>query len=302
MPSPEDRPKKHMAAIVAAHEIPYMATASIPYPRDLEQKVRRAKSSKGFRFLHIIVPCPTGWLYATKDSIRLGRLAVLSRVFPLYEVFDGKRYRLTAMGEKVPVSEYLKPQGRFEGLSEASCSWNPEKGGRGMGGVAGACGAEARSRHHDRGQSFRTGVPGAVLASQILATAFFQKGFYVQSFPSFGAERRGAPVSAFVRVDSREITLRYSVHIDWIVLFDAHLLDNSLIMGGASEKTCLLINAPSAGELHAPAGNSVLLVDAMGIAEKLHLKTTSFSIVNTAMVGAFAKASNLLELDGARRR
>ncbi len=143
------------------------------------------------------------------------------------------------------------------------------------------------------------GGQGAVLASQILATAFFQKGFYVQSFPSFGAERRGAPVSAFVRVDSREITLRYSVqHPDWIVLFDAHLLDNSLIMGGASEKTCLLINAPSAGELHAPAGNSVFVVDAMGIAEKLHLKTTSFSIVNTAMVGAFAKASNLLELDG----
>jgi pyruvate/2-oxoacid:ferredoxin oxidoreductase beta subunit len=118
LPSREDRPKKHMAAIVAAHEIPYMATASISYPRDLEQKVRRAKSTKGFRFLHIIVPCPTGWLYASKDSIRLGRLAVLSRVFPLYEVFGGKRYRLTAMGEKVPVSEYLRPQGRFKGLSE----------------------------------------------------------------------------------------------------------------------------------------------------------------------------------------
>jgi 2-oxoacid:acceptor oxidoreductase gamma subunit (pyruvate/2-ketoisovalerate family) len=143
------------------------------------------------------------------------------------------------------------------------------------------------------------GGQGAVLASQILAAAFFQKGFYVQSFPSFGAERRGAPVSAFVRADSREITLRYSVqHPDWIVLFDAHLLDNPMIMGGASEKTSLLINAPEGGALHVPAGNAVFVVDATGIAESLHLKTTSFSIVNTAMVGAFAKASNLLELDG----
>jgi 2-oxoisovalerate ferredoxin oxidoreductase beta subunit len=117
-PFPEDRPKKHMAAIVAAHEIPYMATASISYAGDLEQKVRRAKSTKGFRFLHILVPCPTGWLYPTKESIRLGRLAVLSRVFPLYEAFGGKRYRLSPMGEKVPVKEYLTPQGRFKGLSE----------------------------------------------------------------------------------------------------------------------------------------------------------------------------------------
>jgi len=55
------------------------------------------------------------------------------------------------------------------------------------------------------------GGQGAVLASQVLAAAFFEKGFYVQSFPSFGAERRGAPVSAFLRVDTKEITLRYSV-------------------------------------------------------------------------------------------
>lgn len=142
------------------------------------------------------------------------------------------------------------------------------------------------------------GGQGAVLASQILATAFFQKGLYVQSFPSFGAERRGAPVSAFVRVDSREITLRYGVqHPDWIVLFDSHLLDNPMVMGGMTEKTSLLINAPESGELYVPGANAVFVVDATELAEKLHLKTTSFPIVNTAMVGAFAKASNLLELD-----
>ncbi len=113
----EDRPKKRIAAIVAAHEIPYMATASISYPQDLEQKVRRAKSIKGFRFMHILIPCPTGWLYPTKDSVKLGRLAVLSRIFPLYEVFRGKQYHLNSMGEKVPVQEYVTSQGRFKGLS-----------------------------------------------------------------------------------------------------------------------------------------------------------------------------------------
>ncbi len=87
------------------------------------------------------------------------------------------------------------------------------------------------------------GGQGAVLASQVLATAFFEKGFYVQSFPSFGAERRGAPVSAFLRVDSKEITLRYSVQSpDWIVLFDANLLKNPMVMAGMSGKTCLLVN------------------------------------------------------------
>jgi pyruvate ferredoxin oxidoreductase beta subunit/2-oxoisovalerate ferredoxin oxidoreductase beta subunit len=118
--APEDRPKKRIAAIVAAHEIPYMATASISYPQDLEQKVRKAKSIKGFCFIHILIPCPTGWLYATKDSVKLGRLAVLSRIFPLYEVFGGKQYRLTPMDEKVPVHGYVTSQGRFKGLSEGA--------------------------------------------------------------------------------------------------------------------------------------------------------------------------------------
>ena len=118
----EDRPKKRMAAIVAAHEVPYLATASISYPGDLQEKVARAKGIKGFRFIHILVPCPTGWLYPTKDSIRMGRLAVLNRVFPLFEVFRGKEYRLSAMGEKVTVREYLAAQGRFRGLTEEDVS------------------------------------------------------------------------------------------------------------------------------------------------------------------------------------
>ncbi len=146
------------------------------------------------------------------------------------------------------------------------------------------------------------GGQGAVLASQILASAFFEKGFYVQSFPSFGAERRGAPVSAFLRVDSKEITLRYSVQYpDWIVLFDPNLLKNPMIMAGASEKTSFLVNSGSIQGMTVKSYKSLFVVDAAAIAEELLLKTTSFTIVNTAMVGAFAKASGLLDLPSIER-
>jgi 2-oxoacid:acceptor oxidoreductase gamma subunit (pyruvate/2-ketoisovalerate family) len=142
------------------------------------------------------------------------------------------------------------------------------------------------------------GGQGAVLASQILATAFFEKGFYVQSFPSFGAERRGAPVSAFLRVDSKEITLRYSVQSpDWIVLFDANLLANPMVMAGVSRKTCLLVNTGLSQGLAVKECKRVYAVDATSVAEDLKLRTTSFSMVNTAMVGAFARASGLLDLE-----
>ena len=143
------------------------------------------------------------------------------------------------------------------------------------------------------------GGQGAVLASQILAAAFFETGMWVQSFPSFGAERRGAPVSAFLRADREEITLRCGVqHPDWMVLFDPNLLDNPLITGGASEKTSIVINSyqPSSNALPFQCRN-LFRVDATAIAEGLNLKTTSFSIVNTAMVGAFAGASGLVKIN-----
>ena len=146
------------------------------------------------------------------------------------------------------------------------------------------------------------GGQGAVLASQVLATAFFEKGFTVQSFPSFGAERRGAPVSAFLRVDSKEITLRYSVLTpDWMVLFDANLLKNPMVMAGLSGKTSLLVNTGLTQGLEARDCKRLYVVDATAIAEELKLRTTSFSMVNTAMVGAFASASGLLDLESVER-
>jgi len=114
----EDRPKKNLIAILAAHEIPYIATATVAYPKDLEEKVRRAKKMKGFRFIHILSPCPPGWAYPPEKTIRIARLAVLSRIFPLFEIVDGKEYFLSPMEEKAPVTEYIRAQGRFRNFTE----------------------------------------------------------------------------------------------------------------------------------------------------------------------------------------
>jgi pyruvate/2-oxoacid:ferredoxin oxidoreductase beta subunit len=116
--APEDRPKKRLIAILAAHEIPYIATAAIAYPADLERKVRKAKRMEGLRFVHVLSPCPPGWAYPPEKTIRMARLAVLSRIFPLFEVENGKDYSLSPMEEKVPVREYIRSQGRFREIAD----------------------------------------------------------------------------------------------------------------------------------------------------------------------------------------
>jgi len=114
----KEEPKKDIDTIVAAHRIPYVATASLAFPEDLGRKVKKAKGIRGTRFIHILAPCPPGWRFASDLTIRFARLAVVSRAFPLYEVEDGRRYRLCPMPEKVPVKEYVRLQGRFSHLSE----------------------------------------------------------------------------------------------------------------------------------------------------------------------------------------
>lgn len=110
--------KKNMMAIAVAHGIPYVATASPSYIFDLYFKVRKALETPGPAYIHVLSVCPTGWRSATDLSVRLGRLAVESGVFPLYEVENGK-YRLTVEPPKLrPVQDYLKPQGRFRHLRE----------------------------------------------------------------------------------------------------------------------------------------------------------------------------------------
>jgi pyruvate/2-oxoacid:ferredoxin oxidoreductase beta subunit len=109
--------KKNMVAIMAAHGIPYAASACISDPEDLFQKLRKAKSIKGLRFIHLFAPCPTGWRHAPELSIEVARRAIESRVFPLYEVFNGEKWQLNRMAHKKDVDGYLDIQGRFEALT-----------------------------------------------------------------------------------------------------------------------------------------------------------------------------------------
>ncbi|MBI4495347.1 MAG: pyruvate synthase subunit beta [Deltaproteobacteria bacterium] len=109
--------KKNMAAIAAAHSIPYVATSCSSYPFDLFEKVRRAKAIQGPSYIHVLSVCPTGWRIPSDQSIRYGRLAVETGFFPLYEV-EGGRYRLSIDPPMLkPVSDYLKGQGRFRHLT-----------------------------------------------------------------------------------------------------------------------------------------------------------------------------------------
>ena len=113
----KEEPKKNIDFILASHKIPYIATGSPAFLDDLRSKTAKARKMTGLRFLHIFSPCPPGWKSDPKDSIAISRLAVESNVFPLYEIEDGSRYRLTHKPRRIPVSEYLKLQGRFRYLS-----------------------------------------------------------------------------------------------------------------------------------------------------------------------------------------
>jgi len=114
----KEEPKKDIDAILAAHRIPYLATASLAFPEDLARKVKKAKRIKGTRFIHILIPCPPGWRFQSDLTIRLSRLAVETRTFPLFEVDHGMRYQLNPMPKKIPLKEYVRLQGRFSHLSE----------------------------------------------------------------------------------------------------------------------------------------------------------------------------------------
>jgi pyruvate ferredoxin oxidoreductase beta subunit len=112
--------KKNLPAIAAAHNIPYVATASPSYPFDLMDKVKKAIEVKGPAYLHILSVCPTGWRCATDIAVSIGRTAVETGVFPLYEIENGK-YKLNVNPAKLkPVQEYTKLQGRFGHLTEAT--------------------------------------------------------------------------------------------------------------------------------------------------------------------------------------
>lgn len=117
-PRGNTRPKKQIMEIMAAHRIPYSATASIGYPEDLMAKVRRAKEISGTRFIHVLSPCPTGWKTAENVSPHCGVAAVECNIFPLYEIVDGLQYAITHRPAGLPVQTYLDLQGRYKHLTE----------------------------------------------------------------------------------------------------------------------------------------------------------------------------------------
>ncbi|NDY42104.1 pyruvate synthase subunit beta [Dissulfurirhabdus thermomarina] len=110
--------KKNIPAIAAAHGIPYVATASPAYFLDLMNKVKKAALVKGPAYVHIFSPCPTGWGSAGERSVEFAKLAVDTRIFPLYEVIEGKYILSRKISKPKPVTEYFKGQRRFRHLKD----------------------------------------------------------------------------------------------------------------------------------------------------------------------------------------
>jgi len=110
-------PKKDMMAIMAAHRIPYAATLSVAHRDDFMRKVRTARKTQGFRFLLMLSPCPTGWKSEPEDSVDLILTAVRCGLFPLFEVFDGRRYRINARPDGTPLENYISRQRRYRASS-----------------------------------------------------------------------------------------------------------------------------------------------------------------------------------------
>lgn len=112
--------KKDIMQIMAAHGIPYAATATVAFPDDMDMKLKKAKEISGFRFIHILSPCPPGWGTESSDTIHLSRLAVFTGFFPLYEIINGVNWNITYPLEekRTPLKEYLECQRRFKQMDE----------------------------------------------------------------------------------------------------------------------------------------------------------------------------------------
>jgi pyruvate ferredoxin oxidoreductase beta subunit len=107
---------KNAPLIAMAHEIPYVATATVSELRDLEAKVERAMEFRGARYIHVFVPCPLGWGADSADTVKLARLVKETGLFPVFEAEDGEVTGVSKIRRQVPVTEYLKPQKRYAHL------------------------------------------------------------------------------------------------------------------------------------------------------------------------------------------
>ncbi len=148
------------------------------------------------------------------------------------------------------------------------------------------------------------GGQGAVLASRIAAGAAFLEGKWSQAFPFFGAERRGAPVTAFTRIGSSPIRLRSQIYEpDVLVLMDPMFLRMESAWRGVKPSTAVIVNAPhDLSGMPLPARVSRLaFVDATAISIELDLRVAGLPIPNSAMVGALVKGTGLFSLESAER-
>jgi pyruvate ferredoxin oxidoreductase beta subunit len=111
--------KKNMPAVAVAEGVSYVATASPGYPFDLMEKVKRAFAAPGNAYIHILCPCPVGWEFDASLAITIGKIAVDTCIFPLYEVAQGICLMSVTVAKPRPVKDYLKFQGRFKNVTDA---------------------------------------------------------------------------------------------------------------------------------------------------------------------------------------
>ena len=150
-------------------------------------------------------------------------------------------------------------------------------------------------RFHGRGGQ------GAVIGSEVLAHAFFHEGKYVQAFPAFGVERRGAPVTAFCRIDDRHINLRNQIYTpDHVIVLDASLLSSAGVTRGLKNGGSVLVNGNRNLARYRDMVDvkfKIYVVDAARVAIKHQLGKPQNPIVNTAILGAFARATGLVSIE-----
>ena len=148
-------------------------------------------------------------------------------------------------------------------------------------------------RFHGRGGQ------GTVVASILMAKAFFKAGYYVQSFPFFGVERRGAPLEAYLRLDRKKIFIRTNVYTpDHIIVLDHTLLSSIEVTSGLKPGGVVLINTDqNPDEFNDFSAYRLALVNAAKIALKNNLGTRTYPIVNTALMGALAKVLEMPPVD-----
>ncbi len=149
-------------------------------------------------------------------------------------------------------------------------------------------------RFHGRGGQ------GSVIASKILAKAFFMEGKYVSAFPYYGVERRGAPVTAFTRMDEKPIRAKYQIYEpNYVIVLDPSLIGPVDVLRGIKEDGYVIVNTMKTPDEMRKKLNfkNIATVDATSIAIKHHLGSQAAPIVNTAILGAFARVSGLVKIE-----